>query len=82
VQIDDSPLIAIRLISGKWDAAKITFNYYDDTPSDSFSSIANLQLSDEIRQIIGMGFSTNVMSALEDIRRDIGQFHFIRVSKR
>lgn len=82
VQIDDAPLIAIRLVSGNWSDAKITFNYYDDTPSDSFSAIANLQLTDEIRQIIGGGFNNNVMDSLEDIRRDIGQFHFIRVTKR
>lgn len=82
VQIKEHPLIAIRLAKGHWDEAKITFNYYDDTPSDMFSSIADLALGDEIRQFVGIGYGTNVVANLGDIRRDIGQFHYIKVMKR
>jgi hypothetical protein len=82
VQINEHPLTSIRLAKGKWDDAKITFNYYDDTPSDTFSSIADLALTDEIRQVIGLDFNTNIVEGLEDIRRDIGQFHYIRVTKK
>jgi hypothetical protein len=49
VLIDEHPLVSIRLIKGDWDEAKLTFNYYDDTPSDTFSSISTLALTDEIR---------------------------------
>jgi hypothetical protein len=82
VQIEEHPLVSIRLVRGRWDDAKVTFNYYDDTPSDMFSSIADLALTDEIRQFIGVGYDTNLINGLEDIRRDLGQFHYIKVAKR
>ena len=82
VQIKEHPLISVRLVKGRWDDAKITFNYYDDTPSDMFSSIADLALTDEIRQFIGVGYGTNVIEGLEDVRRNLGQFHYIKVEKR
>lgn len=82
IQTNEHPLTSISLISGKWDGAKLTFNYYDDTPSDNFSKIADLALNDEIRQFIGTGFANNVALGLEDVRRDIGQFHYIKVMKR
>lgn len=82
VQIKEYPVISIRLVKGQWDDAKITFNYYDDTPSDMFSYIADFQLTDEIRQFIGTGYGVNVIDGLEDIRRDLGQFHYIRIEKR
>ena len=82
VQIEEHPLVSIRLVKGKWDDAKVTFNYYDDTPSDMFSSIADLALTDEIRQFIGTGYEKNLIDGLEDIRRDLGQFHYIKVVKR
>lgn len=82
VQTNEHPLIAVRLVKGRWDDAKITFNYYDDTPSDMFSSIADLALTDEIRQFIGIGYENNAVAGLEDIRRNLGQFHYIKVMKR
>lgn len=82
ILVDEYPLTAVRLASGHWDDAKITFNYYDDTPADTFSSIASLALTDEIRQFIGIGYDYNIIEGLEDIRRDVGQFHYIKVMKR
>jgi hypothetical protein len=82
VQTNEYPLVSLTLISGKWNEAKLTFNYYDDTPSDAFSKIASLALTDEIRQFIGTGYGTNVVANFGDIRRDIGQFHYIKVMKR
>jgi hypothetical protein len=82
VQIKEHPLVSIRLVKGRWDDAKITFNYYDDTPSDMFSTIADLALTDEIRQFIGTGYENNLIDGLEDIRRNLGQFHYIKVVKR
>jgi hypothetical protein len=82
VLIKEHPLVSIKLIKGEWDNAKLTFNYYDDTPSDMFSSISNLTLGDEIRQIIGDNFKDNIIEGLEDIKRNVGQFHYIKVMKR
>lgn len=82
VLINEYPLIAIRLIKGSWDDAKLTFNYVSNEPSDMFSSVSELILTDEIRQIIGNDFNTNIIVGLEDIKRDIGQFHYIKVVKR
>jgi hypothetical protein len=82
VLLEDQPLISINLMQGKWDNARLTFNYLDDTPADTFSHIANLTLSDEIRQIIGPGFDVNIVDGLADIRREIGAFHYIKVVKR
>lgn len=82
ILINEYPLVSIRLVKGDWDEAKLTFNYYDDTPSDAFSSISTLALTDEIRQIIGTNFKNNIIEGLEDIRRDVGQFHYIKIMKR
>jgi hypothetical protein len=70
---------------------KITFEYYDDTPVDTFSKVANLSVNDEIRRFIGPGYDFNIMkkgavansnNIIGDIRRDIGNFHYIKVEKR
>jgi hypothetical protein len=70
---------------------KIRFEYYDDTPTDSFSNVASLSLTDEIRRFIGPGYDFNIITKSEvansnhiisDIRRDIGNFHYIKVERR
>lgn len=91
VQTREYGLTGLQLISGNWDHMKITFEYYDDTPTDSFSNIANLSLTDEIRRFIGPGYDFNIINKsavangnhiISDIRRDIGNFHYIKVEKR
>ena len=91
VQTKEYGLSGLQLISGNWDDMKITFEYYDDTPTDSFSNIANLSLTDEIRRFIGPGYDFNIITKsavangnhiISDIRRDIGSFHYIRVERR
>lgn len=84
VQANEYPLVSVSLISGSWDDAKLTFSYYDDTPVDTFSKVAKLAMSDEIRQFIGTGFNKNIITEMniQDIRRELGTFHYIKVIKR
>lgn len=84
IQANEYPLVSLSLISGAWDDAKFTFSYYDDTPTDTFSQVAKLAMSDEIRQFIGTGFNKNIITEMniQDIRRELGAFHYIKVMKR
>lgn len=84
VQIVDRPLSSISLQSGEWTGAKLTFSYYEESPVDAFNKIKRIDLTDEIRQFIGTGLQYNIIDQhqLSDIRRELGQFHFIRVVKR
>lgn len=92
IQVKEYPLTSISLISGSWDDAKFTFSYYDDTPVDTFSQVARLTMTDEIRQFIGVGSNLNqgfdapkdviANLGISDIRRELGSFHYIRVTKR
>jgi len=93
VQTREYPLTALHLISGDWDDMKVTFEYYDDTPTDTFSNIADISMTDEIRRFIGPGYHKNLVknvpgvyassnNIIGDIRRDIGSFHYIRAEKR
>lgn len=84
VQVSEYPLTSITLLEGDWSEAKLTFEYYDDTPTDAFSQVARLTLTDEIRQFIGTGMDINLIEniGLKDIRRELGQFHYIKVTKR
>ena len=91
VQTREYPLTAFQIISGNWDDLKVTFEYYDDTPTDAFSNIANMTMTDEIRRLIGPGYELNIPTkgdysstnnVVSDIRREVGSFHYIRVEKR
>lgn len=91
VQTREYGITGLQLVSGDWDNMKITFEYYDDTPTDSFSNIADLKLTDEIRRFIGPGYDFNIIHKnaiansnhiISDIRRDIGNFHYIKVERR
>lgn len=84
IQTDEYPLVSISLVRGDWDDAKFTFSYYDDTPVDTFSQVAKLEMTDEIRQFIGTGFDKNIITQMniQDIRRELGAFHYIKVMKR
>lgn len=82
----------LSLISGNWGGAKITFEYYDDVPYDTFSQISNITLNDEIRRFVGPGYDINLVdpdpqganltNIISDIRREVGTFYFIKVEKR
>lgn len=83
----------IQLKRGKWDDMKITFEYDDYTPTDAFSQISNFTTTDEIRRIVGPGYTINLMvdrnygsasvnNILTDIRREIGTIHYLRAEKR
>lgn len=91
IQTREYPLTGLQLVSGQWDGLKLTFEYYDDTPTDAFSNIADLKMTDEIRRFIGPGYQLNIPSTsdiansnhiISDIRREVGNFHYIRVEKR
>lgn len=93
IQTREYPLTALYLLSGDWDNMKVTFEYYDDTPTDTFSNIADISMTDEIRRFIGPGYHMNLVKStsdsyansnniIGDIRRDIGSFHYIRAEKR
>lgn len=84
IQIKEQPLVSISLMGGNWDEARLTFSYYDDTPTDTFSQVARLEMTDEIRQFIGPGYKTNIITSMniQDIRRELGTFHYIKVMKR
>jgi hypothetical protein len=72
---------------------KVTFEYYDKLPSDTFSKIQSIDTSIEIRRFVGPGYGTNIMSTttnvaasqkniLSDIRREVGMFYWLKVEKR
>ena len=65
-----------------WRDSRLTFCYYDTNPTDNFSKISSITVQDEMRQFIGTGFETNIIATLEDIRRETGRFHFIRIYER
>jgi hypothetical protein len=80
----------ISLVYGAYDEAKLTYCYYDNRPTDNFSVIVNVTGHDEIRQYIGTGYpntkeeheSLNIINDLTDVRRQTGNFHFIRATQR
>lgn len=91
IQTREYGVTGLSLVSGGWEDLKVTFEYYDDTPTDAFSNIANLTLTDEIRRFIGPGYELNIPAAsavanqnhiVSDIRREVGNFHYIKVEKR
>ena len=91
VQTREYGVTGLQLISGSWNDLKVTFEYYDDSPTDAFSNIANLTLTDEIRRFIGPGYKLNIPAEsavanqnhiVSDIRREVGNFHYIKVEKR
>lgn len=91
VQTREYGISGIELVSGDWNDTKVTFEYYDTTPSDTFSNVAKLNIVDEIRRFIGPGYDLNIIKKgtvansnhiIGDIRRDIGNFHYIKVERR
>ena len=80
----------ISLVYGEYNEAKLTYCYYDNRPTDNFSIIINVEGHDEIRQYIGNGYpdteeqrqSLNIINDLTDVRRQVGNFHFIRATQR
>ena len=65
-----------------WRDSYLTFCYYDTNPTDNFSYITNISIQDEFRQFIGINHDINIIDKLEDIRRETGRFHYIRVTER
>lgn len=97
VQVQDKPITSITLLKSAdidkldytkkpetddWRDAYLTFCYYDSNPTDNFSKITSIAVQDEFRQFIGTGFNANLISFLEDIRRQTGRFHYLRISER
>ena len=84
IEIDEKPVVAVSIEEGAWDSAKLTFGYYDVLIPDTFSYISNIILSDEIAQFFGEGTQPqhNIIFKLEDIRKETGKFHYIRVKLR
>ena len=66
----------------EWEDAVLTFCYYDSKPTDNFSRISKIAVQDEFRQFIGPKNNINLIDKLEDIRRQTGRFHYIRVYER
>ena len=66
----------------EWENARLTFCYYDSKPTDNFSKISSISVQDEFRQYIGLNHNINIIETLEDIRRETGRFHYIRVHER
>lgn len=92
VQVDEYPVFSISLLSGTWEGMKITFEYYDNIPLNSFSEIVDITVMDEIRRFVGPGYHYNLLAInknlahrqciISDIRREIGDIHYIKVEKR
>ena len=91
IQTREYGVTGIQLVTGGWDDMKVTFEYHDDSPTDAFSNIASLTLTDEIRRFIGPGYEFNIPARsavansnhiVSDIRREVGNFHYIKVEKR
>ena len=73
-----NPLVSLS--SENWGSAKLAYAYYD-TSLDSFSFIHKITTSDKIIQILGEN-NVNFINRLEDIRRKVGAFHYMRVQPR
>lgn len=69
-------------VLSEWRDAYLTFCYYDSKPTDNFSYITDIYVQDEFRQFIGTSHNINIIDILEDIRRETGRFHYIRVIER
>ena len=97
VQVQDKAISSITLLKSAdidkldyskkpgiddWRDSYLTFCYYDSNPTDNFSKIISIAVQDEFRQFIGTGYTTNIISLLEDIRRQTGRFHYLRISER
>lgn len=101
VQLKDWPIRNIALKDPNkmyWGDGKFTYCYYDTAPTDNFSSISNLTVTDEFKQIIGRqnwvlydsegnvtiedGFTHNVLNDIVDTRKSVGKFHYLKIAKR
>ena len=97
IQVKEKPIVSITLLKSAdidkidytkkpgvdvWRDSYLTFCYYDSNPTDNFNKITSIAVQDEFRQFIGNGYNVNLISLLEDIRRQTGRFHYIRVFER
>ena len=87
IQSKNIALTAIRLVKGFWKNSQIIFGYETQAAASAFSNIINIELTDEIRQLIGTGINVNIVKkdaveGMADIRRQLGAFHYIKVIKR
>ena len=75
-----TPLLSVKLESETWgNPAYLTYGYYDNNV-DKSSYISDIQVTDKMTQVSGMGMDVNLITeVLEDIRTKTGAFHFLRV---
>jgi hypothetical protein len=62
--------------------ATITFGYYDENVTNDFSFITKVTLEDRIEQYIGNGMDINLIDSMQDIRRKLGRFYYIKLAPR
>lgn len=77
--LKETPLLSIKLESNTWgNPAYFTYGYYD-SKIDQSSYISDIQVTDKMTQLSGLGMDINLIDELEDIRTKTGAFHFVRV---
>lgn len=85
IEIEDRPVTSITLEKGTFEGAKLTYGYYETQIPDNFTYVADIKLSDEIAQYFGRGLvekTDNLIDLMEDIRKETGKFHYIRIRLR
>ena len=77
--LKETPLLSLKLESETWGSpAYFTYGYYD-SKVDQSSYISDIQVTDKITQLPGLGMDVNLIETIEDIRTKTGAFHFLRV---
>ena len=80
--LSETPMIQLNLLEGDWgDQGSITYGWYD-VSADDFSIIRNIITNDEIIQLNGKGTNYNLLNDLQDIRRNAGAIHWLKVQPR
>jgi hypothetical protein len=62
--------------------ATVNYGYYDVSVPDNFGYISNITSKDEITQLIGRDDKVDIISQLEDIRRDVGDIYTLIIRPR
>ena len=62
--------------------AMVNYGYYDVSVPDNFGYISNITSKDEITQLIGRDDKVDIISQLEDIRRDVGDIYTLIIRPR
>lgn len=85
IQANEKPIYAISLISGSsdgWGNLTVEYSYSDTKVAEYFNYIANVQMYDKITQFVGEGEKTNLINKIEDVRKEIEEIYYLKITPR